>query len=308
LERRRLGRTGFLASVVSLGTVEIGMPYGLAAEGEERQVSEAEAVRLLHGALDRGINFIDTARLYGESEAIIGRALAARRDEYFLATKTPLFESAPDSRKRITASVEESLRHLRTGVIDLLQLHSAGVEALASVELSDVLDELRQRGLVRFTGASVYGEEAALVAIRSGRFDCLQIAWNALDRRPETAVLPAAAENDVGVVVRSVLLQGVLTPRSRSLPDRLRPLQEAAAALDSIARSCGLDLPELAYRYVLGQPYPITALVGARSLAEVQAAAGYAERGPLPAEAVAMIRTISLKPEEMLNPATWGMG
>jgi aryl-alcohol dehydrogenase-like predicted oxidoreductase len=260
LERRRLGRTSFLASIISLGTVEIGMPYGLAAEARRGKSAKRKPRACCMAHWTGGINFIDTPRLYGESEAIIGRTLAGRGNEYFLATKTPLFENALDRRKSITASVEESLRQLRTEVIDLLQLHSAGVEALASVELADVLDELRQPSLVRFTGASVYREEPALVEIRFGRFDYPQIAWNAADRRPEAAVLPAARENDVGVVVCSVLLQGALTQHSRSLP------------------------------------------------AEVQAAAEYVQRGPLPAKAVALVRAVSLEPEEMLNPAAWGMG
>ncbi|MCC6858938.1 MAG: aldo/keto reductase [Bryobacterales bacterium] len=308
MERRRLGRTNFPASVISLGTVEIGMPYGLAAEGEQRQVGEAEAARLLHGALDLGINVIDTARVYGESEAIIGRTLAARRGEYFLATKTPVFEDAADRGSRVIASLEESLRQLRTDVVDLLQLHTSGTAWLGAAELADALDELRRRALIRFTGASVYGEEAALAAIRSNRFDCVQIAWSALDRRPETAVLPAAREYDVGVIVRSVLLKGVLTHRSRGLPEHLRPLKEASAALEGIAHSRGLELPELAYRYVLGQSCPLTALVGARSLEEAQAAAAYAGRGPLPGEIVARIREVTVEREELLHPGAWGTG
>ncbi len=311
LERRRLGRTGFMASVISLGTVEIGMPYGLAAEGETRSVSEQDAARLLHAALDLGVNFIDTARLYGESEAVIGRTLAARRQEYFLASKVATYDgqslSCAERRLRIAESVEESVRQLRTDVIDLMQLHSAGVEAFATDELADILDELRERGLVRFTGASVYTEEAALAAISSGRYDCIQIAYNVLDRRPEREVLPAARDRDVGVVVRSVLLKGVLTGRYRTLPDSLKPLREAAASLESAAIACGTELPEAAYRYVLGQRYAMTALVGARSVAEVEAAAGYAARGPLDEALAYRIRQTEFEPEELLNPGNWSI-
>src|SRR3954449_44296 len=120
---RPLGRTGFKVSEISLGTVEIGMPYGIARDGVPPPPDEAEASKLLHRALDLGVNMIDTARAYGESEAIIGRTLRDRRKEFVLVSKVSSYEELNlDSaavRERITSSVHQSLSLLQTDVIDV---------------------------------------------------------------------------------------------------------------------------------------------------------------------------------------------
>src|SRR5260370_32417920 len=106
------------------------------------------------------------------------------------------------------ASVEESVRRLRTESLDLLLLHSSASDDLSSGELADVLDGIRARGLTRFTGASVYGQQAALAAIHSGRFDCLQIAWNLLDRRAGAGAAGVPAPAEFRVVGGLVFLPG----------------------------------------------------------------------------------------------------
>ncbi|HIG26897.1 MAG TPA: aldo/keto reductase [Verrucomicrobiales bacterium] len=114
---RRLGRANLQVSEVSLGTVELEMDYGIPVQGEQRRPSESEAVKLLNAAVDRGINFIDTARVYGESEAIVGRALKSRRNEIILATKVDHTRQERDTvgalRKRVETSVADSLRDFR---------------------------------------------------------------------------------------------------------------------------------------------------------------------------------------------------
>src|SRR5438552_1712951 len=162
---RQLGRTGFEVSEISLGTVEIGMPYGIAKDGEAAPPGEAEASKLLHCALDLGVNLIDTARAYGESEAIIGRALRDRRNEFFLVSKVA---SNQGQRERIISSVHQSLSLLQTDFIDVMMIHSAPIEVIDSGEAISVLQELKRQGLIRAVGASVYGEEAALAAIAHG--------------------------------------------------------------------------------------------------------------------------------------------
>src|SRR6476469_11017023 len=161
MHRRLLGRTAIPASEISLGTVELGMEYGIAAAGERLRPDEAESARLLHRALDLGINLIDTARVYGDSEAIIGRAIAARRSEFYLVSKGPTFPDLlpGERRQRMIDSVQESLRQLRTAQLDVLLLHTVATDGLSNGELADVLDGIRARGLTRFTGVSVYGPD-----------------------------------------------------------------------------------------------------------------------------------------------------
>jgi len=212
-----------MVSEISLGTVELGLDYGLDPTGAGARPDEAAAARLLHQALDLGINYVDTARLYGVAEEIIGRALHGRRDEVILATKVPLFAdqglSGDALRERVATAVHESLTALATDVIDIMMLHSVVAGAQVPPEIVEVLERFEQQGAIRVLGVSVYGEEQALAAIADGRYDCVQIAYSALDRRPERRVLGAAREHDVGLVVRSVLLKGVLTHRAQLLPD-----------------------------------------------------------------------------------------
>jgi len=312
MRRRKLGRTGLEVSEVSLGTVEIGIDYGLDSRGTASRPPESEAALLLHRALDLGINLIDTARAYGESEAIIGRTLNGRRREFVLCTKVASFHGQnlqPKAlREKVTASIQESLRLLQTDAIDVLMIHSAPVEAVLSGELIDILEDVRRQGDIRWIGASVYGEDAALAAVASGRYDCLQVAYSMLDRRMEARAIPDAAGRNVGLVARSVLLKGSLTERYRYLPESLAPLRESVCRLETLAAGHGMALPEMAYRYVLTHDIPETALVGASSVREVEAAVQFAERGPLPPEVLNAIHAISIGDERLLNPANWHVG
>jgi aryl-alcohol dehydrogenase-like predicted oxidoreductase len=308
VERRRLGRTGLAVSCISLGTVELGMDYGVPVEGQHLRPTEAQATELLNLALDWGINFIDTARVYGTSEEVIGRALGPRRDEYILASKVALPPGQPNLagaalRRWIDNSISTSLRALQTDVIDVLKIHSASLEVIRRGEAIEVILDARRRGLVRYTGVSTYGEPATLAALSDGRYDCVQIAYNLLDRRFEERVLPLAIAGDIGVVVRSVLLRGVISPAFVHLPAQLAPLRAAIARLAALR---GVEsLPELAYRYVMGQAGITTALVGTARPAELEAALGFAARGPLPDDLQAQIRCIEVLDPALLNPGNW---
>jgi aryl-alcohol dehydrogenase-like predicted oxidoreductase len=144
---RRLGRTELMVSEISLGTVEIGLDYGIGPDGEARRPPESEAARLLHRALDLGVNFIDTAPAYGESEAIIGRALKGRRQDFVICSKVLSHADQPHGAlwEKVTASVEASLRALDTEVIDIMMIHSAssGVLARGSRAPNDSLRQVR---------------------------------------------------------------------------------------------------------------------------------------------------------------------
>lgn len=307
MNRRRLGRTGIQVSEISLGTVELGLDYGIPVEGEERLPSRAAAERLLNSALDLGCNLIDTARAYGASEEIIGSALKSRRHEYTLATKVLHHEEAGLSgaalRQAIERSVADSLRALQTDVADIVHVHSATVEVIRRGELVEILENLRQQGYLRFIGATTYSETAAMATLEDGRFDCLQIAYNLLDRSPEETVLPLARKHDIGIIVRSVLLKGALTHRYTHLPQELSELKTAVAALHSLLDSIGL--PELAFRYVLANPNVATALVGTSQLDELEETCGYARRGAIPSALHGLIQRIVIRDRAQLDPSTW---
>jgi len=305
---RRLGRTGLQVSEISLGTVELGLNYGVPVAGEHLRPEEAAAARLLNRALDLGVNFIDTARAYGTSEEVIGRALKTRRHEYILCSKVA--PAPEDVRGRalvahVQKSLATSLAALQTDYLDVLLLHSASAEEIRRGELIAAMQDAARAGHVRYVGASTYGEEAPLLALEDGRYDCLQIAYSAVDRRMETRVLPLAQRLDVGIVVRSVLLRGTLTHRYRYLPAQLAELRDAIARLAKLADAAALSLPALAYRYVLAHPAVATALVGTARIGELEEALAFAAQPPLSPDLMARIREIIVHDEAQLHPGTW---
>lgn len=306
---RSLGRTGLQVSETSLGTVEIGMDYGIPVEGEALRPAGKETDHLLNRTLDMGINFIDTAWLYEESETLIGRALKGRRSEYILATKVPHFAdeglTGQSLRQKIEDAIASSLRALQTDVIDLLYIHSVPEEVLQRGEVADILEDAKRAGQVRFIGATTYGEAAALAVLADGRYDCLQIAYNALDRLLEERVMPLAQEKGVGLVIRSVLLKGALTYRHAHLPAELGALKSAVAQLESLADAKGISLPELAYRFVLAHPAVSSALVGTGRLSELEMVLAYAEAGPLSPSLLAQVNSIEIKDTSQVNPGNW---
>jgi len=306
---RTLGRTGLQVSEIGLGTVELGLDYGVPVAGEHLRPPEDEAARLLNRALDLGVTFIDTARAYGASEEVIGRALKGRRHEFVLATKlAPIADEGQSDRKlreQVAASLADSLRLLQTDVIDLLQLHHAPVEVVERGRVLAAVREAQRAGIVRFIGASTYGEEAALRVLDDGGYDTLQVAYNLADRTLEERVLPRAQQEGVGIIVRSVLLRGVLTHRAALLPDSLAELRAAIARLGELAEGAGLTLPQMAYRYVLANPAVACALVGTARSAELEAAVEFARQGALPPGLVAGIRRVTVSDRALLNPGNW---
>ncbi len=305
---RRLGRTNLQVSEISLGTVELGMDYGIPVQGEQRRPSEADAARTLNCALDLGINLIDTAQAYGESEAIIGRALKSRRNEYILATKIAGLSwegyTGVELREQVEASITKSLRALQTDIIDLLYIHNATPELIQHGEIVEIMQRAREAGYARFIGTTTYGEAAPLAVLEDGRFDCVQVAYNLLDRQFEERVLPLAQANDIGVAIRSVLLKGALTYRYPHLPEELRELREAVNKVNSLRSEQNSSLPELAYRFVLAHPAVSTALVGTGRVHELEEIVSLAGRDSLPQELLSDIREISVSPDQ-LNPGTW---
>lgn len=295
VSKRRLGRTGLQVSEISLGTVELGMAYGIGAA----KPSENEASALLHRALDLGINLLDTARAYGDAEAVIGRNLAHRRNEYVLLSKV-----SAGGRQSVQSMVEQSLLELRTDHIDILLVH-CGYGAVADSDTVAALLACKTSGKLRYLGASVYGEQAALDSIEAAWCDCVEIAYSALDRRPEAATLQQAAIRDTGVIARSVLLKGALTPRSSVLPQAFRPLTLEVDRVIAATGGNAACLPAYAYRYVLSHAAIGSALVGTSKIGELEAAVQAASEGPLDAETIVRIRNLPGMGEDWLNPGRW---
>ena len=317
MKYRSLGRTGLTVSAVSLGTVSLGVEYGIDAPGEFGRPDEVSALRLLHEAVDCGITLVDTAPAYGESERLIGLATGGD-SRVIVATKvTPPAgyvasgfsrTLAETVRASIDASLDASRRALGRDALDVVQIHNATREIIEAAEVTDALLDAKRRGVVRCLGASVYGEEAALAVVRSGQFDVLQVAFNALDQRMAARVLPAAAAAGVGVVVRSAHLKGALTPKAQWLPEPLAPLREAAErARDLLSGGRWDALPEAAMRYCLSAPHVSSVLSGARTSAELRSAIQAEAAGPFADSVLAQATRLALTEERLLNPYHWPM-
>lgn len=315
MEYRRLGRTDLNVSALALGTVELGLDYGIAVPGEFGRPSEAEAIRLVHTALDSGMNLIDTARAYGESEAVLGRALRGRRDAVVLATKvrtqrndgtTP---TGDDLRQHMLDSLETSLRLLQTEYVDIWQVHNVDAALLAQRELlAEVFADARSSGKARAIGGSTYGVAMPMAAIESDLFGMLQVTYSVLDQRLSDQVLPTAAERDIGIVVRSILLKGALTARGDYLPDQLAELRERSRQFRALVDDSGLNISpvQAAVAFGLAHPHIHSVLVGVRSEQELREALGTTTVA-LPANLLGQLIALRLDDADLLNPGTWGI-
>ncbi|MET9677213.1 aldo/keto reductase [Streptomyces sp. NPDC006482] len=296
-EHRLLGRTGVRVSPLCLGTMMFG------ARGN---TDHADSVRIIHRALDSGINFVDTADVYsaGESETIVGKALAgARRDHVVLATK--FHGSLGDdpnergnSRRWIVREVENSLRRLGTDWIDLYQVHRPEPETDFDETLGALTDLVRQ-GKIRYIGTSTFEPSAIVegqwIAERRGRERVVaeQPPYSLLARGVEREVLPVAQRYGLGVLTWSPLAGGWLSGRYRKGaeqpassridrqaarfdigdPENAAKL-DAAEALAQLAEEAGLTLVQLALAFVLEHPAVTSAIIGPRTFEQLQAQLG----------------------------------
>jgi len=288
---RTLGRTGIKVSPYALGAMMFG------AIGNP---DHDDSIRIIHKALDAGINFIDTAEAYsdGESEEIVGKALEGRRDGIVVATKirpramvaTPDRAADPNqrgnSRRAIVTAVESSLRRLRTDHIDLYQIHRPDPDTDVEETLS-ALSDLIHAGKVRAIGSSTMPAsdivEAQWVAGRRGleRFRSEQPPYSILNRGIEAEVLPVAQRYGMGIIAWSPLAQGLLTGRiRRGQPTDLRRTAlfshmrderrlDAVEKLIPLAEEAGLPMTHLAMAFAIAHPGVTSALIGPRTMEQL---------------------------------------
>ncbi|MGO4234655.1 aldo/keto reductase [Pseudarthrobacter sp. YAF2] len=292
MEYRPLGRTGVQVSPLCLGAMMFG-PWG--------NNDRADATRIIHRALDAGINFVDTADVYsgGASEEIVGEALAGRRDDVFLATKffMPMNEDDPNqrggSRRWIIREVENSLRRLGTDYIDLYQVHRPSPDTDVEETLGALTDLVRQ-GKVRYIGSSSYSGSQIVEAQWASRernlerFVTEQPPYSILTRGIEEDVLPTVQRHGMGTLTYSPLAGGWLsgrwrkdspsTPTSNRRPsarfDMTKPANQQkldiVEELAQVAEWAGVTLIELAIAFVINHPGVTSAIVGPRTMEQLE--------------------------------------
>ncbi len=306
-----LGRTGLMVSGLSLGTVSLGIEYGIEAPGGHGRPSEADALSLLRNAAEEGINFFDTAPGYGDSERLLGVFLRSAPG-CLVATKVPVFKDAGGDqlrggalRRAVLASLEGSLTALRREALDVVQIHNATVDVVRRGELSDALLDAKRQGKVRFLGASVYTEAEALAIVGAGCFDVLQIAYNLLDQRMAGKAFPAAERAGVGIVARSAFLKGALSAKAEWLPLGLAGLRAVAERARDAMGGSWEALESAALRFCLSATPVSTVFVGPRTSEELGRSLAAAAAGPLPEELLARAAGLAMDDERLLNPSLW---
>jgi len=213
MQYRALGRTGWQVSTVSFGAWAIGGSWG--------SVDDQESLAALHKAIDYGVNFIDTADVYGDghSERLVVQVLRERKEEIHVATKAGRrldpHVAGGYNRENLTAFVERSLKNLDTEAIDLLQLHCPPTEVYYMPETFGVLDDLVQAGKLRHYGVSVEKVEEALKAIEYPNVKTVQIIFNIFRQRPAELFFKEALRKQIGVIVRVPLASGLLTGKMK---------------------------------------------------------------------------------------------
>jgi aryl-alcohol dehydrogenase-like predicted oxidoreductase len=285
-ERRRLGKTDMEVSVLGFGGAEIGY----------ERTDQAVVDKLLNSALDAGLNVIDTAECYIDSEGAIGRAVSKRRRDYFLFTKVGHWPEDGWTKAGIERSLERSLTRLQTDCVDLVQLHSCGKDVLQRGEVIEALEKARQAGKTRYIGYSGDREDA-LFAVECGRFDTLQTSVSVFDQQAIDLTLPMARTKQMGVICKRPIGNAVWRYDARPANgyhvdywQRMVKLGYAFCAGD-MRRDAGPEgAAGVALRFTLGIPGVHTAIVGTTNPERFRQNAALAAAGPLPEAQMASIR------------------
>lgn len=275
MERRTFGKTGLEVSALGFGAAEIGY------QGVTAPVVE----KILGAALDAGVNVIDTAACYVDSEELIGRTVSHRRGDYWLMTKCGHggdLRGAEWSPALIENSIDRSLKRLRTDHLDLVQLHSCSEETLREGKVIQALDRARKAGKTRYIGYSGDGNKA-LYAVQCGAFDTLQISVSIADQESIDKVIPAALERGIGVIAKRPIANAAWRSGERPMAFYSEPYRERLKELgyDFLGRDLAQSAA-IALRFTLSVPGVHTAIVGTTNPGRIATNAATIGAGPLP--------------------------
>ncbi len=311
MQYRTLGSTGWNVSTVSFGAWAIGGSWG--------QVADDESLAALHRAVERGVNFFDTADVYGDgrSERLLAQLYRDHGDDLYIATKAGRrldpHTAAGFTRENLTAFVERSLKNLDREALDLLQLHCPPTEVYYLPEVFGLLDDLVQAGKVRYYGVSVEKVEEALKAIEYPNVQTVQIIFNMFRQRPADLFFEQARKRNVGILARVPLASGLLTGKFRrstafAETDHRNFNREGEAfdrgetfagvdyerglqAVEALQAACpdGMTMPQFALRWILMFEAVTCAIPGAKRPSQAEENAHAAD---LPALSDATMQTV----------------
>jgi aryl-alcohol dehydrogenase-like predicted oxidoreductase len=314
MEYRKLGRTGWQISAISFGGWAIGGTWG--------PVDDRESLATLHRAVDLGVNFFDTADVYGDgrSERLLGQLRRERSEPIYIATKAGrrLDPHVPSgyNRQNLTAFVERSLRNLGTDTIDLLQLHCPPTEVYYTPEVFGIVDDLVKQGKIRYYGVSVEKVEEGLKTIEYPDVQSVQIIFNIFRQRPVELFFSETKRRRVGIIVRvplsSGMLAGKMTRDTTFSPNDHRAFNRQGEAFDRGETFSGVDfetglqavealrplvpddmtMAQFALRWILMSDAVTCTIPGAKRPAQVEENVRAADLPPLPEATMAKVREV----------------
>lgn len=293
MKRNRLGQSKLEVSEIGLGCMSLG-------------TDKEKAVSLIHEALDRGINFLDTADLYdeGRNEEFVGEALRGRRSDVILATKVGNRQEPgkegwiwDPSKAYIKAAVKDSLRRLQTDYIDLYQLHGGTLDDPID-ETIEAFEELKQEGVIRYYGISSIRPSVIREYVKRSNIVSVMSQYSILDRRPEEEVLPLLAEKGISVIARGPVAKGILSGRGSEKAGKGYldySSEELLAVIEGLRSVAGTtrDIAQMAIRYSLAHPAVATAIPGVSSLQQLMHNIEAGAADELTQEELAAIRELS---------------
>lgn len=294
-------------SKLMVGTVQFGLDYGIANERGKPTYSDARAI--LAAAFEGGVNCLDTAAAYGDSEEVIGRILAelGMQDQVVVVTKVRHFKdrrfaTSAEFDQFVEDSVRASLKRLRLEVLDVCLFHHE-----AAPTCFDALLRLKEMGLVRHVGASMVSPRNGPATLDIDGVEAIQVPFNIIDKRfTRAGGFDQVLHTPAAVFTRSVFLQGLLLMPEDRIPAPLNPVIPIRRRLGALAGEAGLSPAELAMRFVLSTPGVTSVLVGVDTVEQMQQNLDIVRGGRLsPALMERIDQIVPCLPEEILNPVFW---
>lgn len=268
--KTKLGKSQYFVSKVALGTVQFGLDYGFS-----KMKTQFEVDSILNCASRNGINFVDTAREYGDSERKIGDYISRHSDEFIIATKLKKFSASEASstilKNKILGSIDESLKELRLQNLNVLQLHQTDDYLINKDVLWNTINDLKREGILGAFGVSVYDTKETLELVENygDVIDFFQVPYNIFDTRFEE-LQDILVKHSISLVSRSTFLKGIISCEISELPSELEGLKSYKERLEKKALHLKMSVSELAMLYVYCSKHIGSILLGVNSPNELE--------------------------------------
>ena len=309
MQLKEIGNTGVKISKIGFGCASIGYEYGIRINGKSCILLEKETSALVGYAINKGINFFDTAPSYGTSEEVLGKVLKGKRRSVVIGTKLALIledgalPSKSVTEKKINNSINKSLKLLKTDYIDILQIHEANKRLYCS-DVLNALYKLKKQGKARLIGASTYGIDMPKAALGKEVFDTLQVAYNLIEQQTENVIFMAKRQ-EVGIIIRSALMKGILTDKRFRISSELNPIVKHIEKYNPFINEDIQSLSDLAVKFVLSNNGVTSTILGMDKKEYIDRAVKNADTEPLSSETMNRLKKSKYPDQSFIDMVKW---